>query len=202
LVAFYAADRVTLTAMIAGGNIVYRNQQGAKLVALNNRLIAGTARAAVLNGRGAALVPAVTTQAGYDVLLQNIGQEFATHKAFRRALTAQRALPLNPTIGVGVGALAGAGAKALVAAIARWNGGGGGVIAGSVFSLPPFSAHAVDPRWEVRVPAIPGWVGADPFAHPNNVLGNGSIPITAHGARNVPAARGALIAAMNAAGYV
>ena len=202
LVAGYAADRVTLNAMVAGGNIVYRNQQTAALVALNDTLIARTAAAAALTGRGAALAPGVTPVRGYKVLLSDVRDEFAARERFRRALNRQNALPRKPTVNIGVGAFAGAAADALSAAIVRLAGGGGGAIADSVFVLPGFRAHPEDHRWEVRIPPITGWIGADPLAAPLNVIGNGSIPTTAHGARNLPAARTALIAAMNAAGYV
>jgi hypothetical protein len=202
LVAGYAADRVTLNAMLARGNIVYRNQQTAALVALNDTLIARTAAAAALTGRGAALAPGVTPVRGYKVLLSDVRDEFAARERFRRALNRQNALPLKPTVNIGVGAFAGAAADALSAAIVRLAGGGGGAIADSVFVLPGFRAHPEDHRWEVRIPPITGWIGADPLAAPLNVIGNGSIPTTAHGARNLPAARTALIAAMNAAGYV
>ncbi|MFN6339245.1 MAG: DUF4157 domain-containing protein [Cyanobacteriota bacterium] len=202
LVAGYAADRVTLNAMLARGNIVYRNQQTAALVALNDTLIARTAAAAALTGRGAALAPGVTPVRGYKVLLSDVRDEFAARERFRRALNRQNALPRKPTVNIGVGAFAGAAADALSAAIVRLAGGGGGAIADSVFVLPGFRAHPEDHRWEVRIPPITGWIGADPLAAPLNVIGNGSIPTTAHGARNLPAARTALIAAMNAAGYV
>ncbi len=201
LVANYAADRGMLGGMVGRGNIVYRNQQRENLVALNNSLIAGQAAARVLRLRGAALVPGRTREAGYRGLLADVRQAFSTQRRFRLRLNDQRALPLNPTINAGVTALEDAGARELVAAINTWSNGDGGAIAGTVFVLPPFAAHPADPRWEVRVPPIPGWVGADPFAHPRNVIGNGSIPTTAHTRRNLPRARQTLITTMNRAGY-
>ena len=119
--------------------------------------------------------------------------------AYRRRLAV-----LQPTLNVGVAGLAGVGHPALVGSIVNWSGGAGGVIPNTIFVPAAFGGHPVDRRWEIR-PPIPGWNAAliaDPFAVPHDLLDNGPIPVTAHGAHNLPAARTTYINALHRAGYV
>jgi hypothetical protein len=205
LQALYAVDRAALTVILNNDNVVFRANNGAALVARNDEIILALADVALIVGRAVALQAGVSAEAGYRVLLNDIRDAYAVQGAYRRRLAVLQALPLNPTLNIGVAGLVGAGHPALVGSIVNWSGGAGGVIPNTIFAPAAFGGHPVDPRWEIRIPPIPGWNAAliaDPFAVPHDLLVSGSIPVTPHGAHNLPAARTTYINALHRAGYV
>lgn len=200
LITLYVVNRNALNNIIEGANIVYRNQQAVNLAALDNDLRIRIGAANVLNGRGQNLIAGQSGVDGYKVLLKDVRSEYKRQRSYQKRLNIQITLPM-PTIDVGVGDLVNANANEIVNQMNAWSGGAD-VLPGTFFVLPPFGGHPVDTRWEIRYPSIPGWASHDPHAAPNHIMANGSIPITAHGAPNLPAARNHLIAMMNLAGYI
>ncbi len=191
-----AQDRVALTAILARLNVVYRNMHSVALTQLDADLLALTPVVAALVVRATALAGGRTAVNTYDALRRDIQQRIAPVKRLHRQIVAQAALPQNPTRNIGVAALAHAGAPALIAQIATWHGGGGGIIAGTFTQLAANAAHPLDPVWQLKTQPLGLTNSGDDVQ-----INMGSIPANAHGAHNVPAARGVLLAAMATAGY-
>jgi small-conductance mechanosensitive channel len=192
-------DRATLQGFLQNGNIVYRTQQGPALIALNTPMALLETEVQALATRAGTLVPAVTTQMVYDQLQTDYRARLPRQRSQRRRLAAHAAAhPLNPTMNIGVPAAVAGNGNAIANQVTAW------AAAAPLNALldvqPGFGAHPNDPRWQITVPAIPNWPGADPRA--GTVTANGSIPTTAHGAHNLHAARNTLIAALANEGFV
>jgi small-conductance mechanosensitive channel len=192
-------DRATLQGFLQNGNIVYRTQQGPALVALNTPMALLETEVQALTTRAGTLAPAVTTQMAYDQLETDFRARLPRQRRQRSRLVAHAAAhPLNPTMNIGVAAAVAGNGNAIANRINAW------AAAAPLNALlgvqPGFGAHPNDPRWQITVPAIPNWPGADPRA--GTVTANGSIPTTAHGAHNLHAARTKLVTDLANEGFI
>ena len=191
-------DRKLLTDILANANVVYRDDEQKALKALNDELTRLEKLTPALVQRGNNLEGARTKESTYQTLLDDAREPCSDRETLGKQLNAENAKLPGPTLDIGVSNLANDDAESIINQLNRWAEGSNKAIPDTVFVLDPFRDHPKDTRWEIRKQPLN--LGA--ASRDGEVIGNGSIPTTAHGEPNLRNAYRALKTALANAGYV